>query len=291
MDLRELLQVVFTGLTNGSVYGVIGVGFVVIHRITGVINFAQGDFAMAGAFGVIAFAQVVPLPLAFVLGMLVATAVSALSFVAAVYPLRRAGLLVQTIVTLGAAIVVRSTVQLIFGTSPYQLPAFTAGPPIRLGGASLPLQTLWLLGVAAAIWILLEWFFEHTLLGKAVTACAVNRYAAGIVGINVVLMAVLSFALSGAIGGAIAATQTPLTFMTVAAGLALSLKGFVASILGGLERVGTTILGGLLLGILESAAAVFVSSQYQGMISLGLLLGLLIFRPSGLTRTPVTARV
>jgi branched-chain amino acid transport system permease protein len=290
MGVSELLQAIFTGLTNGAVYGVIGVGFVVIHRITGVINFAQGDFAVAGAFAVIVFAGLVPLWLAVALGMAVAALISVLLFGAAVYPLRKAGLLVQTIVTLGAAIVVRSVIQLIFGTQPYQLPAFTSGAPIRISGASLTLQTLWLVGGAIAIWLLLSWFFERTLLGKAVTACAVNRYAAGIVGINPDLMAALSFALSGAIAGGIAATQTPLTFMTVSAGLALSLNGFVASVLGGLEKIGTTIIGGFLLGILEAATAIFVSSQYQGLISLALLLTLLVFRPSGLTRARTVAR-
>src|SRR5688500_16525553 len=108
MDSQTLLQILFTGITNGAIYGAVGIGFVVIHRITGVINFAMGDFALVGAFAAVVFARDLPLWAAVPLGALVAALVSTVLFGGAVHPLRKHSLLVQTIATLGAAIVVRS---------------------------------------------------------------------------------------------------------------------------------------------------------------------------------------
>jgi branched-chain amino acid transport system permease protein len=123
------------------------------------------------------------------------------------------------------------------------------------------------------------------------SACAINRYAAGVVGINVVTMAFVAFVISGAITGLIAGAAVPLSFATASSGLALSLKGFIAAILGGFDKVGLTIVGGVLVGFVESFAASTISSSYQEVIVLGLLLILLVARPAGLTRIRVTSRV
>lgn len=286
-----MLQDLFTGLSVGVVYGLIGVGFVIVHRITGMVNFAQGELAMLGAFGAVVAVRGLPVGLSLPAGALVGAAAGFLLYWLVVHPLRNHGLLVQTIATLGAALAMRSVAQLLFGTQPYAVPPLIAGPPLQIGGASLSRQAVWLLVFAALIYLLLTLFFERTMTGRAMSACAINRYAAGVVGINVVTMGVLAFVLSGAITGFVGAAAAPLTFASSGVGLVLALKGFIAAILGAFDKIGLTIVGGLLVGIVEALSASQISPAYQEAIVLSLLLVLLVARPSGLTRHRVAERV
>lgn len=287
----NLLQDLFTGLSVGLVYGVIGVGFVVVHRITGMVNFAQGELAMVGAFGAVVAAGALPIGVSIGVGALAGAVAGGLLYWLVVHPLRNQGLLVQTIATLGAAIVVRSVAQLVFGTRPYPLPPLTEGPALRIADASIALQALWLVAITLLVYVLLNIFFDRTMIGRAMSACAINRYAAGVVGINVVTMAFVAFVISGAVTGLIAAAAVPLAFATASSGLAMALKGFMAAILGGFDKVGLAIVGGVLVGFVESFTASTISTAYQEVIVLGILLVLLIFRPAGLSRIRVTARV
>lgn len=287
----NLLQDLFTGLSVGLVYGVVGAGFVIVHRITGMVNFAQGELAMAGGFGAVVAARALSPQLSVLVGALIGAVTGLLLYAAVVHPLRRHGLLVQTIATLAAALVLRSLAQLLFGSQPYPLAPFSDGGPLRVGGASIAYQTLWLLALTVALYLALTLFFDRSMTGRAMSACAINRYAAGVVGINVVAMAAIAFAISGAITGLAGAAAAPIAFASAASGLGLALKGFVAAILGGFDRIGLAIVGGVLVGFVESFAASTISTAYQEVIVLGLLLVLLVVRPSGLTRLKVSDRV
>lgn len=289
--LSQLLQATFSGVGAGVIYGILGIGFVITQRITGVLNFAQGHVAVAGAFVAVIASRVMPVGLAVIVGALFAALISAVLYLGAVWPLRRTGLLEQSMVTLACSILMLAGLQLGFGTDPYSLRAFTSGGPIQVGNASLSQQTVWIVVVGLALTVVLYWFFERTSLGTAVRACAINRYAAEVVGINVTLMAVLSFALSGLVSGAIVATQAPLTFVTFSAGLTLTLKGFVAAGVAGMNNVPLALVAGLLLGLLESWSTLLISSSYQNLIALALLLAVLIVRPAGLARARVSQPV
>lgn len=278
-----MLQELVSGLSVGVVYGLVGVGFVIIHRITGMVNFAQGELAMLGAFGAYVGTQYLPAALGPLAGGLVGGFAGLLLYVLVVHPLREKGLLIQTIATLGAGIVLRSAAQLTFGTQPRRVPPITEGEAYAIGGIFVPRQVVWLLILAVLVYVVLTWFFGRTLLGRAMSACAINRFAAGLMGIEVALMSGAAFVVSGAITGAVGATVAPLTFATAGAGLALALKGFMAAILGGFDSVGLALLGGLLVGVVEAYTAGLISTSYQGVIVLGLLLALLIVRPTGLT--------
>lgn len=292
MSLSQFLQATFSGLGAGVVYGLLGIGFVITHRITGVLNFAQGHIAVTGAFGAVLAADAgLPIGLAVLVGALVAAVVSAVVYVAAVRPLRRTGLLEQSMVTLGCSILMLAGLQLAFGTEPRSLVPFSGGDPIQIGGAALSRQTVWIVVVGLAMTLVLYWFFERTALGTAVRACAVNRYAAEVVGINVTAMAVFSFALSGLVSGAIVASQAPLTFVTFSAGLTLTLKGFVAAAVAGMDNVTAALIGGVLLGLLEAWSTLVISSSYQNLVALGLLLVVLVLRPTGLAKVRVSERV
>ena len=285
------MAVVLTaGLSVGVVYGIIGAGFVIVHRITGMVNFAQGEFAMAGAFGAVVAARSVPAGLSVLAGGIVGAIAGLLLYVLVVHPLRNHGLLVQTIASLGAALVFRSLAQLTFGTQPYTVPPLVDASPLRVLGASVEIQVLWLVGLGLALYWGLGWFFDRTMVGRAMSACAINRYAAGVVGIDVVRMAAIAFLVSGAVTGIAGAMAAPLAFATAASGLSFSLKGFVAAVLGGFHKIGLAIAGGVLVGVVEALSASEISSAYQDVIVLGLLLVLLVVRPSGLARTEVVER-
>ncbi|MGO4385084.1 branched-chain amino acid ABC transporter permease [Specibacter sp. RAF43] len=285
------MQGILTGLTLGVVYGIVGAGYVIIHRMTGMVNFAQGDIAMAGAFGAVVASAWMPSFFAAIVGGLLGAALALVLYRFAIRPLRSKGTLVQTIATLGAAIVIRSVVQLIFGSQPYSMPAFISGDPINIAGGTIAIQGLVLIAIAVALYFALSFFFDKTLIGKALSACAINPYAARVVGINVAFMATAAFLVSGAISGFIGAGATPLAFATVSSGLALSLKGFIAAILGGFDKIGLTIVGGFLVGLAESLIAIYISTSYQELIIMAALICLLVLRPAGLTRLRVSQRV
>jgi Branched-chain amino acid ABC-type transport system, permease components len=285
------MQMVLTALATGALYGAIGIGYVIVHRLTGMVNFAMGDIAVAGAFGaVVASAVLPPLP-AILVGAVVGGFVSVVMYHLAIHPLRNQSLMVQTIVTLGVGIAIRSLLQLLFGTGPKQFAPITDGPAVGILGGSIPQQSLWLIAIAVVAYIALALFFDRTLAGKALSAFSVNAYAAGIVGISLTAMATIAFALSGAVAGGVLAAQVPTSFITAGAGVALGLKGFIAAILGGFDKLGLTLVGGVLVAFVEVAFARFVDAAQAPTVVFALLIVLLIVRPQGLTRKVAADRV
>lgn len=283
MPPSQFLQLVLAGLTIGSIYALIAVGFVTIYNVTGIINFAQGEFAMLGAMFVAAYHNLgLGLPLAFTLAVGTVTLVGGLMERLTIYPARAASPITLIIITLGADIVLRGAALLAWGTDPYAVPAFTPGPPLLVGGALLTRQALWAMGTAGALLVLLYLFFEHSFLGKAVRACAVNRTGARLVGISPTRMSLLAFALSAALGAVGGIVMAPLTLVSYDMGLMLGLKGFVAAVMGGLVSAPGAVLGGVLLGTLESVGAGVLRAAYKEAIAFLILFLILFLRPAGL---------
>jgi len=289
--VEVVMQLLLTAVATGALYGAIGIGFVIVHRLTGMVNFAMGDIAVAGAFGAVVASAVMPPFLAILAGAVVGALVSVAMYHLAIHPLRKESLMVQTIVTLGVGIALRSLLQLMFGSGPRQFDPITGGGSINILGGSIPPQSLWLIGIAVVGYIGLALFFDRTLSGKALSAFSVNAYAAGVVGIGLTGMATIAFALSGAIAGGVLAAQTPTSFITAGAGLALGLKGFIAAILGGFDKLGLTLVGGMLVAFVEVAFARFVDAAQAQTVMFALLIVLLIVRPQGLTRKVAADRV
>jgi len=196
-----------------SIYALIALGFVVIHNVTGVINFAQGEFAMLGALVAITLSQDTslfnrsvavrldwPLPVSIAVATLLVTVIGMALYRFAIRPARTRSVIVQIIITIGAAIALRGVALIVWGTDPYRLPSFTNGAPIRIGQAVMTQQDLWMIGTALILLVLLYIFFQRTLIGKALRACSINRTAARLMGINVNTMTFLAFALSAGIG-------------------------------------------------------------------------------------------
>lgn len=290
--MAELLQFLFSGLTVGAVYGLVALGFTLIFNASGVINFAQGEFVMLGGmvtvFGVTAG---LPIPLAGLLAVAVAVVAGLLLDRLAIRPARGAGPIELIIITIGAALVIRGLVQIWFDKEFHTLPGFSGNEPLQIGGASVLPQTLWILGGTAAILAALWWFMSRTLAGKALRATAANRLAADLVGIDTRLITTMAFGVSAAIGALAGLLVTPVTLTNYDAGTLLALKAFVAAVLGGMGNPAGAVLGGLLLGLIESLSAGYISSSYKDAAAIIVLLVVLFVRPNGLLGSNRVERV
>ncbi len=279
----QTLQFLAGGLTAGSIYALVALGFSIIFVASRVINFAQGEFVMIGGMGASSLlAQGVPLPAAMALAIALATVIGLLLEKLAIERAPHADVTTLIIITIGASILLRGLAQVIWGKGIHALPPLAGDQPISLGGASIMPQSLWVMTTMLAIVAALSWFFGHTRLGRAMLATSHNRLAAQLVGIDVRLVLFASFGLAAALGAVAGVLITPIGFTSYEAGVMLGLKGFAAAILGGLGNFHGAILGGILLGLLESLGAGFVSSSYKDAIAFVVLLAVLFIRPDGL---------
>ncbi len=280
----QLIQYIFTGVTVGSIYAMVALGFNIIYNVTEIINFAQGEFVMLGGLVMVFFAAVVhvPLPLSFLLTVAVVTGVGALMERLTINPLKNATVLTMIIVTIAVSILLKGFAMFTWGKDPYIFPPFSRTEPIFIFGAAIQTQTLWVLFITAVVVVLLSLFFKKTRYGKAMLACADNPEAARLVGIKVNIMVLISFALSAAIGAVAGAVITPISLMEYDRGALLGLKGFGAAVLGGLGSFYGAVVAGFFLGIVESLCAGLLSSGYKDAVALLLLLLVLFVRPSGL---------
>jgi branched-chain amino acid transport system permease protein len=280
----QLLQYTLSGITIGSIYAMVAIGFNIIYNSTGIINFAQGEFLMLGGMIAVYFHNVlhIPLPMSGICAALIVMCVGVLLERGAIRTLKDASIITLIIVTIAASILFKGGAMFIWGKDAYVLPSFSGDEPIHLLGATILPQTLWILGFLLLILGALLIFFRFTMVGKAMKACAYNKRAARIVGINVNMMVLLSFALSALIGGIAGVIVTPITLAHYDRGALLGLKGFGAAIFGGLGNIGGAVAAGLIIGLLESYSAGLLSSGYKDAVALIILLLVLFFRPGGI---------
>ena len=293
MSLDLALQYLVAGLTYGSIYAVVAIGFNIVYSATGIVNFAQGEFVMLGGMVAVQLVRWLPLPAA-VAGAVVATAaVGALVEVAFLRWLRRPTVLRMVVITIGVSILIREGALFLWGESVRSLPYFTGDEvsAVAIGGARVSPQVFWVLGTVALIVVGLEWFYRRTLLGWEMQACAVNRDAAALCGVPVRRLVTLSFAMAAAIGALAGAVVSPITYTSYAAGGPLAIKGFTVAILGGLGNSGGAVAAGLALGVVESFAVSVLPAAYKDVVTLSLLLAVLVVRPSGLFTSGEAARL
>ncbi|MFZ2448504.1 MAG: branched-chain amino acid ABC transporter permease [Syntrophobacteraceae bacterium] len=284
MSLSLIPHLLVAGITNGSIYALIALGYCLIQNATGLVNFAQGEFVMLGAMVVIWLHNGLhlPLPLAFPISIvLVAMAGMALEQ----GPIRRSknrDILTLVMITVGASISFRGASMMLWGKSAHILPSLGGDSPLIFMNAAILPQSLWILAFSVLVLGLLYFFFHMTLLGKAMRAVSDNRLGAALIGISANRLVALAFAVSGALGALAGILVTPITSMSYDGGLMLGLKGFSAAILGGYGSVPGAVVGGLLLGVIESLGAGLISSAYKDAIAFLLLLAILFVRPAGL---------
>lgn len=281
----QILQFLLTGITVGSTYALVGLGFAIIYNASDVVNFSQGEFVMISAMSAVALSagdSGLPLWAAALGAVLITTLVGMALQRFAIAPARGASVVTTIIITIGASIFLRGVALLVWGKDLFALPPFSGDAPIQIGNATVLPQSLWVMGGAALLVLGAQYFFTHTTLGKAILACSCNKTAAHLVGINVSIMLLVAYGLSAALGAMAGILVAPITFASYDTGVMLGLKGFSAAILGGMGNPMGAVAGGLLLGLIESLSAGLISSGYKDAIGFIILLLVLFFRPSGL---------
>jgi branched-chain amino acid transport system permease protein len=274
--MTDLLQLVFSGLAQGAVYGLVALGFVAIFSVREMVNLAQGEYAaLAGLSATTAVASGVPLLLAVVLVVPFVVLVSVVLERLFVAPVKHMTPLVSIILTLGISTALKAVMLLAWGPQARGLPAFP-GSDLFLGGISIRSQELWILGVAA---------------GKALRACAEQPVAARLVGISPRTATMVAFAIAGFVGAVAGVVGSPIYFSSWEYGLTLGLKGFVAATLGGLVSLRVAMLGGLVLGVLENLVAGYVDTGFRDAVAFLVLVLVLLVRPQGLVLKASGVRV
>jgi branched-chain amino acid transport system permease protein len=285
-DAAYLGQTLINGVSVGCIYGLIGIGFCVIYNASGIVNFAQGAFVMLGGMVTFALQTKLGLPL-IVAAALAVAAVAALGVVLerlVVRPLwdRHATMFVMILATLAAQIVIERATLIVAGDQPRSIPVFTDLAPIRVAGVAIGYQFLWITGVSLVLITVLAFFFQRTLVGRAMRACAINREAAALQGIPVSRMLALSFALSAALGAIAGILLTPVQFTAFNVGTPFAISGFIAAIVGGFGRPLGAFLGGIALGLAQALAVFAFGAGLKDVAALSILLVFLFLRPSGI---------
>ena len=271
-----LAEYLAAGISTGCAFALVATGFVVVHRVTGVVNFAQGTYAVVGGF--VAYSLLShgwPHVAAEGLGVVVAGFVGLLVGLVAIGR-RGTPVLASLIITLGLAILGYAVEIVIWGDLPLSYDGLNG--VVEVAGVSMQQQYLLVVAAAVVTFTGLIAFFGWTYLGKALTACFSNPYAARLVGINVTRMGLIAFGLGGALGGLAGVLITPLRSVSFDADVGIAINGFAAAIFGGLVRPGAALVGGLVLGVTEALVAGYYRASYQFGIALAMMLLLMVWQ-------------
>ena len=255
-----------------------------IIRATNVVNFAQGDFAMLGAYAMVTFFTLLHLPywLALILALVAMAVIGMIFNYGVYYPLRNRSFLPVLISTLGASIFLQNSVLAIYGPQPKPLDKLINVQGFQVGGVFLDSQYLVIVVVTVIAVAFQYFFFEHTLLGKKLQATSQDKDMARLLGIPVAWMIAITFIYSAILGGLAGILVAPVLFVSIGMGSTIALKAFAATIIGGFGDVKGAIAGGILLGVAESFAAAYISVPYKDAFAFLLLFIFLLFRPQGI---------
>ena len=277
------LQQVLNGLTLGGIYALVALGLTLVYGILHVPNFAHGAFYMVGAF--VTFHLMSAWGWNYWLAMAGSAACVALIGVLSerlvFHPLRHNPGLHPMIAAIGMLLFLEAAAQAIWGAE-FQRMQTPYNAIIDLGGVTAPAQRLLIIAGAFTVMVVLQVFLKRTVTGSTIVAMAQNRDGASLVGINANRVAMLTFAISGALAAVAAALYAPINLVYPAMGHLVITKAFVIIILGGMGSVPGAIIGGLIIGFAESFGAYYISTDYKDIISFVLLVVILSFRPQGL---------
>jgi branched-chain amino acid transport system permease protein len=279
-----LAQLLAAGLTMGLTYSVIALGFQIVARGSDVFNFAHGELVAVATllYFSLGVTYHVPPLLAILLTVVGVTVLSVLVERVMLAPVRIREPLMLAILTVGAATFLRGIMILVWGHDVFFAPPLLAGPPFAIAGASVARANVVLVVACLAVLAGLYVVFARTLWGKKILAAAANPEAAKLVGIEPATTRVSVFLLAGLTTGVAGALVAPVTFAYAGSGFNFMLKAFAASLLGGLDKFEGSLVGGMVLGLLEALVAGYVSSAFREPIVLAIVIVLLMLRPSGL---------
>lgn len=288
----RLAQLIVDGIILGSTYAICAIGMVVIFKATDVINIAQGELVMMAAF--FGFTFRVLFGWSFILSFSLAIGlVIVLSMVLerlALRPLIKAPIWTNIIATMALLIILQSIARLIWGPEPYTFPPFLSRIPFTIAKIRLTEHDVVIFGTSILYMILLYPFFKYTKVGKGMRAVQMDKEAASLMGISVRKMYSYVWMLNAILVGTIGILLAPRLGVYSTMGL-IFIKGFVVAVIGGFTSLAGSIVGGFLLGIIETLAGFYISSAMKDIVSFIVLILILIVKPTGLFSESVTKRV
>jgi len=281
------LQTIIGGIGIGSLYALIALGYSMVYRSMGLVNFAQGSIYMVGTyFGIIWYAGIVmglhvPYPVALIIGILL-NAMLGVLLERIFRPLAKLDLMFMLLGTIGLGFVLDNLFVIIFGAEGFAVTSPLPNAPLVVFGIRILPQMLLLIGGSALLMLGLQVFLKRTRSGKAMRASAMDNEIASTMGIPVNRMNALTLAIGSGLAAAAGILAAPIVYVNPAMGSAVGLKGFAAAILGGLGSIPGAIVGGLVFGVLEAVSAGYISSSYTRGIAFLIMVVVLMVKPSGL---------
>ena len=290
----HFLQTLISGLSLGSIFALIALGYTMVYGIAKMLNFAHGDIIMVGAYAVITsvFSMKMPPVVAVVIGIVVCAVLGVAVEFLAYRPLRQAPPLAVLITAIGVSYFLQSLALLIYGPEQKAFPAVISLPTISIGAVQIDGITLATLIITAVIMIALNLFINKTRLGKAMRAVSEDKGAAELMGISVNKTITITFA----IGSALAAVASifygsAYVYIRPTTGAMPGIKAFTAAVFGGIGSIPGAMLGGILLGIIEQFSKTYISTLWADAIVFGVLVVVLVVKPTGLLGKKISEKV
>ena len=294
--MMSFISYLLSGISLGSVYAIIALGYTMVYGIAKMLNFAHGDILMVGGYtAFIAFNQMgLPIPIAVLLSMAVCTALGVLIERIAYKPLRNANSLAVLITAIGVSYLLQNLALLFFSANPKSFTSFVKISPIKLAGGNLIIsgETVVTIVVGAIVALCLLLFINKTKAGQAMLAVSEDKGAASLMGVNVNATIAMTFAIGSAlasIAGILLCSAYP--SLTPTTGAMPGIKAFVAAVLGGIGSIPGAFIGGILLGILENLSKAYISSKLSDAIVFSVLIVVLLIKPTGILGKKIMEKV
>ena len=282
--MTDFLQLLFSGLATGAIYGLAALGFTLLWQASGTINLAQGEFVMLPAFMMLGFMSLgAPMAVSFVCTALLAVLLLGWVFKRGVVdPLFKYGMMPIVVATIGLSIALRNGVRAGYSAEAHPFPGLFADKLFNIAGVTVTLQDMGTFALALVIVMATQAFLAKTVTGRAMQAVAQNTESASVLGINVPRMIFYTFAINAVLAVAAALLVTPTYLAKFDMGEGLGTKAFFAAIIGGFNNSRGALLGGLIVGVCENLAAAYISPAYKDAVALVIFMIVILFKPQGL---------
>ena len=292
--MDKLIQTLISGLSLGSIYALIALGYTMVYGIAKMLNFAHGDIIMVGAYAVITAVFTMGLPP--FIAILISIALCALLGIVieflAYRPLRQAQPLAVLITAIGVSYLLQNLALLIYGSEQKAFPTIVALPTVHIGGVYIDGITLATLVVTAVIMVALSLFINKTRMGKAMRAVSEDKETAELMGISVNRTITVTFAIGSALAGVAAIFYgAAYTYIRPTTGAMPGIKAFTAAVFGGIGSIPGAMLGGILLGVIEQLSKTYISTLWADAIVFGVLVVVLVVKPTGLLGKKISEKV